>query len=411
MQATGIIVEYNPFHNGHLYHLHETRKLTGADVVVAVMSGNFLQRGEPALLPKEERTKMALAAGVDLVIELPYAFATQQADVFANGAISLLHALFVQDICFGSESGSIEEFHTLLEKKATHQHTLQQIIKAKMKEGISYPTALSFALEQLSTNGVDVSLPNNILGMHYIEAIRQQQSSIVPRTIQRHGSNYHDETFQHNIASATSVRKTLLTNDLSLSSIEQVIPTATANLLDSYISSHGIIHHWEHYFSSLKYALLTRTKEELASIYEAEEGLENRLLAHITEASSFTSFMEAIKTKRYTWTRLQRLCLHILTNTTKKQMAQAHQEKLVPYIRILGMNQQGQRYLSLMKKKIELPLLANTKAFSHPLLELDKKASAVYTSIHPEPIRSAMLKRELTLHPIRYNEIEKAFSH
>jgi predicted nucleotidyltransferase len=410
MQATGIIVEYNPFHNGHLYHLHETKKLTDADVVIAVMSGNFLQRGEPALLPKAERTKMALAAGVDLVIELPYAFSTQQADIFANGSVSLLHALGVQDICFGSESGSIEDFYTLLEKKKTHQHDLQHIIKTKMKEGVSYPKALSYALEQLSSEGVNVSLPNNILGMHYIEAIKDQQSPIIPRTIQRHGSNYHDETFEQNIASATSVRKTLLTQDLSLSSIQQVIPSTTTNILEAYITSYKVVHHWEQYFPLLKYALLTKTKEELATIYEAEEGLENRLLAHIAQATSFTTFMETIKTKRYTWTRLQRLCLHILTNTTKEQMASAYTDKTVPYIRLLGMNQQGQRYLSFMKKKIELPLLANTKAFSHPLLELENKASAVYTSILPEPLRSEALKRELTLRPIRYNETEKAFS-
>jgi predicted nucleotidyltransferase len=410
MQATGIIVEYNPFHNGHLYHLHETQKLTRADIVIAVMSGNFLQRGEPALLPKIERTKMALAAGVDLVVELPYAFSTQQADVFANGAISLLQALGAQDLCFGSESGNIQDFYTLLDKKKAHHHDLQHMIKTKMKEGISYPAALSFALAELSTEGVNVSLPNNILGMHYIEAIKDQHSAIIPRTIRRHGSNYHDETFEKNIASATSVRKTLLANNLSLKSVKQVLPCTTTDILEAYIASHGLIHHWEHYFPLLKYALLTKTKQELASIYEAEEGLENRLFAYIAQATSFSNFMEAIKTKRYTWTRLQRLCLHILTNTTKEQMSCAHLEKTVPYIRILGMNQQGQRYLSLMKKKIEVPLLANAKGFSHPLIELDKKASAVYTSILPEPIRSTMLKHELTLHPIRYNEIEKAFS-
>ncbi len=398
MKASGIVVEYNPFHNGHLYHIQETKKLTQCDVLIAVMSGNFLQRGEPALLPKYTRAKMALLAGVDIVIELPYAYATQKAETFAQGAISILQALHTKEMCFGSESGEIEDFFTLIQQKEESQHIFQAKIQEQMKLGVSYPKALSTALASIVTSPLDVSLPNNILGMHYVEAIKEQNNLILPRTIKRFGSNYHDTTFHHDIASATSIRKTLLEENMDVNSIQAVVPESTADIMEQYQQKHATFHFWELYFPYLQYALLTKTKEELQKIYEAEEGLENRLLSHIITSHTFEEFMTGIKTKRYTWTRLQRLLVHIFTNTTKEQMKLANGD--VPYLKLLGMTKKGQRYLSSIKKNISVPLVANSKSFSHPLLTLDQKATAAYYSPLPSHVRIEAMRAEWNQPPI-----------
>ncbi|MFD3448029.1 nucleotidyltransferase [Microbacteriaceae bacterium 4G12] len=409
MKAAGVIVEYNPFHNGHAYHLQQTKKLTHANILIAVMSGPFLQRGEPALVSKWARTKMALEGGADIIVELPYAFATQKAETFASGAISILDALGVEEICFGSENGNIDQFLNTIYQQQTFQDAFNDEIQKRMKEGISYPKALSSAFAAIKTDihTVDMSQPNNILGFHYIQAILKQGSKIVPKTVTRLSSQYHDEAFASaTIASATSIRKHIQAH--SIETIEGVIPTTTFLHLMDYCNTYGLFHDWEKYFTLFKYTLLTATPRALQRIYEAEEGLEYRVLSSIRTAPSFAAFMESIKTKRYTWTRLQRFCLHILTQTTKEQLSYA-QHGLSPYIRLLGMSKKGQAYLSQQKKQLSLPLVSNLKAFSHPLLELDQKASAVYFSILPEPLRSQMLKADFVQHPLRYDEDEKTF--
>ncbi|MBO9130279.1 nucleotidyltransferase [Bacillus sp. 165] len=412
MKAAGVIVEYNPFHNGHAYHLQETKKLTNADITIAVMSGHFLQRGEPALVSKWARTKMALEGGIDLIIELPYAFATQKAQTFASGAVSLLDALGVQEVCFGSESGNIDSFLDTLFLQEQFTDTFEHNVRQRMKEGSSYPKALSeaFGALQGEAHTVDMAKPNNILGFHYIQAIHRQQSSIVPITVTRLNAQYHDETFASaTIASATSIRKQLLSSSISFPTIEGVVPAVTYQHLKDYYAQYRLLHNWEHYFSFLKYRLLSSSASQLQHIYEAEEGLENRLLSHIQEANSFHSFMESIKTKRYTWTRLQRLCLHILTNTTKEEMRSINEKETAPYIRILGMSKKGQLYLSSIKKHVPVPIITRLQALDHPLLQLDKKASAVYSAVFEEPLRSKMLKVEMTHPPLRYDEDTNMF--
>lgn len=390
MKVAGIIVEYNPMHNGHILHLQETKKITNADVVIAVMSGNFLQRGEPAILPKYIRTEIALQLGVDIVIELPYPFATQKAETFANGAISLLNTLQVNELCFGSENGNIDDLQSIadISQKLTNSQ-----IKKEMKKGISYPKAISNILPS-NNSFVDTSLPNNILGMHYINAITSQQASILPKTISRIGSNYHDETFTNHIASATSIRKTLLNK--SLEDIEMTVPNITYQKLKQYYEINKLLHHWELYFPYLQYQVLT--SNHLGNIYEAEEGLENRLLHKIKESTSFEQLMLKLKTKRYTWNRLQRFCLHNLLQVTKDEMNCYTTD--IPYIRLLGMSQTGQQYLSSIKKDLHIPIVANTKSFSHPLIELEKKATAVYYSILPSDIRIQSIRDEWFHQPI-----------
>ncbi|PEW12576.1 hypothetical protein CN440_08970 [Bacillus cereus] len=407
-----MVVEYNPFHNGHLYHVQQTKKLTQSDIIIAVMSGPFLQRGEPALISKWYRTKMALANGVDLVVELPYIFATQKAETFANGAISILNALRVSEICFGSEDGQIENFYNTISVQKNEEETFNYLVKQFMDAGNSYAKATSdaFSLILTSEKNIDMSQPNNILGFQYMKAILSQNSSIQAQTIKRFASHYHDETFndQH-IASATSIRKQLFSEEGSFTTIEPFLPQATTSLLANYKQNYGILHNWEQYFSFFKYRLMTMSPGDLRHIYEIEEGLEHRILSKIQNSSSFYSFMEALKTKRYTWTRLQRACTHILTNTTKEEIRSANIEQHAPYIRLLGMSQKGQTYLSKNKKKIELPILTHTKTFDHAALDIEKKANSVYFSIMHEPLRTQLLKQDITHHPVRYDETTTKF--
>ncbi|MBZ5748723.1 nucleotidyltransferase [Metabacillus rhizolycopersici] len=401
MNALGLVVEYNPFHNGHFYHLAESKKETNADVVIAVMSGNFLQRGEPALISKWERTKMALHCGIDLVIELPYAFATQKANTFANGAVSILEALKCQSLCFGSELGEISSFLGANEFLHKSKQQYDELIKKQIKTGVSYPTALTNAFQEL-TNGkeiLDLSLPNNILGFHYVKSIREQQAQMKPFTIQRTSAGYHEQNFvSPTIASATSIRKSIFSNE---GDITNYVPSVTFQILNEYKMEKGLLHNWEQYFHLLKYSIMTMTEEDLLTIYEVEEGLENRIKKNILHAQSFQDFMERIKTKRYTWTRLQRLCTHILTKTTKQQMSFINDSQTAPYIRLLGMSSKGQEYLRSIKKQIELPIISKLATFRHPLLELDIKATNTYNMIFEEPLRSKLLKAEYATPPIR----------
>ncbi len=392
--------------------MQQTKKLTQSDIIIAVMSGPFLQRGEPALISKWYRTKMALANGVDLVVELPYVFATQKAETFANGAISILNALRVSEICFGSEDGQIENFYNTISIQKNEEETFNCLVKQFMDAGNSYAKATSDAFSHILTSekNIDMSQPNNILGFQYMKAILSQNSSIQAQTIKRFASHYHDETFndQH-IASATSIRKQLFSEEGSFTTIEPFLPQATTSLLANYKQNYGILHNWEQYFSFFKYRLMTMSPGDLRHIYEIEEGLEHRILSKIQNSSAFYSFMEALKTKRYTWTRLQRACTHILTNTTKEDIRSANIEQHAPYIRLLGMSQKGQTYLSKNKKKIELPILTHTKTFDHAALDIEKKANSVYFSIMHEPLRTQLLKQDITHHPVRYDETTTKF--
>ncbi|WP_349410394.1 nucleotidyltransferase [Pseudalkalibacillus sp. SCS-8] len=405
MKSLGLVVEYNPFHNGHLYHLQQAKEVSRADVTIAVMSGNFLQRGEPALVSKWYRTRMALEAGVDLVIELPYAYATHRADRFAYGAIALLDALGTDEVIFGSESGNIQPFLDSVEFINNNEEEYNELIQAYIKTGMSYPAAVSSAFEALPNRSgemLDLSKPNNILGFHYVDSVRRLHSSMSVNTVKRTGAGYHDEGTEHDIASATGIRKILFEGDGDRSSIERFVPDTTYRLLEEHWKTYNGFLSWENYFPLLKYRLITASVEELAEIYDCSEGIENRLKAYIRKADSFKAFIEAVKTKRYTWTRLQRICTHILTNATKVTMEKALTDK-PPYIRLLGMNERGQNYLSQMKKQVEYPIVSTLSKFENATLEQDIQASATYSLGYPSRDHSTLLKNEYATPPIRLN--------
>ncbi|KIL47609.1 nucleotidyltransferase [Jeotgalibacillus campisalis] len=400
MKATGIIVEYNPFHNGHLLHAAESRRAAGHDVLIAVMSGPFLQRGEPALVSKWARTKMALTSGVDLVIELPFSLAVQHATHFASGAVRILHSLGCESICFGSEDGSVESFKETVAWSTENKELLDGQIKSYSKKGISYPSAVALSYEELAdgtSKKVDLSKPNNMLGLQYMEAIEQYAPSILPYTIKRQASGYHDPTLHENkISSATSIRKTIA--ESSLSCIKDHVPPAVYTELSEYYELTGQFHTWSHYWPLLQHAILTKSPEELRGYYEIEEGIEYRLLDAAKQCQSYRSFMEAVKTKRYTWTRIQRILTHLL-NGSKKEEISLH---LSPsYLRLLGMNSTGRSYLQQHKKHLSLPLISKIGRENEKLLNLDIKAGMVYAmGVHDTRARQQLMESDFKMPPI-----------
>ncbi|MBM7632481.1 nucleotidyltransferase [Geomicrobium sediminis] len=392
MKAIGLIVEYNPFHNGHLYHLQTSKKHAKADVVVCVMSGYFLQRGEPASYSRQTRTKLALDAGADLVVELPYAYSSQHASLFARGSVSILNDLLIDSFYFGSEYGDIDAFKELDLFMQQHEQTLESHVKKRMNEGASYPRAQSEAFLELTppTTFPDLSQPNNILGYQYVKSARELSASIKPETIQRTGSGYHSEDLEEKsaIASATAIRRALSNDELE--DIRPFVPNETYAAL----TEHPLVS-WDDYYKYLQHELLTTDISILASYYDVQEGLEYRLVNAAKKADSFQSFMNLVKTKRYTWVRIQRTLVHILTKTTKASMADALGANRQPSaVRLLGFSKAGQAYLSKVKKETTLQLYDRPPRQKNAQMRLDEKAAFAYWSYLPTSTRPDFYQRE-----------------
>ncbi|RWZ60711.1 nucleotidyltransferase [Halobacillus fulvus] len=396
MKACGVIVEYNPFHNGHRYHLQKAREASKADCIIAIMSGSFLQRGEPAIIDKWHRAEAALNNGADLILELPYLYAVEHSDHFSHGAVSALSEMNAEAICFGSEHGSIEAFleayNHMQENKATFDETVQQ----HLKKGLSFPEAsrLGYDAIQLPDNSIDLSQPNNILGYSYVKAIQSYNPTITPLTIQRSQSQYHDPVIEGAIASATSIRNEIKQSGSLTDSVQQALPKETVEKLEQYKAKTGVWHEWEQYFDLLDYKIMTSTEHELRLIHGVDEGLEYRLKRMMKHSTSFESFMKALKTKRYTWTRLQRTLVHILTGLKKEEAQTLLREDKPGYVRVLGMNETGRFYLNEQKKKIDVPLVTQPQKFQHPMLALEEKASISYYSILGRDERKERIQRE-----------------
>ncbi|MCQ6265679.1 nucleotidyltransferase [Fictibacillus sp. WQ 8-8] len=412
MKACGIIVEYNPFHNGHSYHLQQSKKQSESDIIVAVMSGNFLQRGEPAILSKWDRSRTALMGGADLVIELPYLFAVSPAPIFAQSSVFLLNEMGVDAICFGSESGNMDSFYHTISELEKNKTLYDQSFQSFIKQGYSFPKASSLAADSLmlSSNTLDLAKPNNILGIEYVKAILDQEFPIKPNTIKRIGAAYHeDQITAHKIASATAIRKTLFESEnISTNEIKEAVPDYTRDILESHLQETGQFTTWESLYPILRYKLLSSTPEQLSELYETEEGLEHRLRSVISGANNFHEFMAALKTKRYTWTRLQRMCLHILHNI-KKETAAEWVRKGPPYIRILGMSSEGQRYLRMRKKEVTVPIVTTVSQYSHPMLELEQRVSSIYYAGYPQAVLSKKIKEEYSTPPLRFDRSKGLF--
>ena len=412
MCAVGLIVEYNPFHNGHLYHLNQSKAITGQDAVVAVMSGHFLQRGEPALLDKWSRTELALKGGCDLVLELPVAYATSSAEWFAYGAVALLEATgIVSDICFGTESGQLQPLFHAANMLADEPLSFSEKLNHHLKNGLTFPTAYSKALTEELRNSINLheefrfDLPNHTLGLHYLIALRRLQSSIKPHTIAREKAQYSETSLlDKHIASATAIRKQILQAG-SLQAIQSFVPATTYEGLQHYASKNKPFMSWEHFFSKLVHQIVTQTPDELKQYREIQEGLENRIKSSLPSlaTSQFDSLLNALKTKRYTQTKLQRALLAILLNHTKQRLSREALQSGISYIRVLGFNEKGQQLLKQMKKTAKLPIVHSPKQLKDLpfMLELDIQATGVYMLAQPGQQDLQSLILDYILPPIR----------
>jgi predicted nucleotidyltransferase len=389
MRTVGLITEYNPFHNGHLYHFQQAMEITDATHSIAVMSGNFVQRGEPAIIDKWSRTRMALAAGIDLIIELPFAYAVNSAPNFAKGAVELLNATGIVDyLCFGSEAGTLSLLDSIA--KLTHEEPplFKTALKTELAKGNTFAkaqaaaVASTFKTSSAEYSNIDcddletlLSEPNNILGIEYIRALHEIASPIKPITIQRIGTGYNDPLQPGNqIAGATSIRKVFAEEppDTAITSTRITMPDITIDIL-KYQFSLGKGPVLLKHFDKIILAFLRRaTPEDLKQIYNISEGLENRLKKAALNATSIEALISEVKTKRYTWTRLQRTLIHLLMNFTNLDATIFTHAGGPQYLRVLGFSEKGRNLLSLIKRKTNLPIITRpAQYFKSNMLEPD----------------------------------------
>ena len=373
MKACGIIVEYNPFHNGHKYHLEKAKTLSKADLVIAVMSGNFLQRGEPAILNKWLRAKMALLSGVDLVIELPSIYSTDVGEFFAKGAIKILNELKVDSLVFGSEMGDVDVLKKIV--SFTEETEFSNKIKELLKEGMSYPNAMRLLVEEKF--GKDSLNPNNILGIEYLRAIKSTKSFIKPMTIKREKVGYYEEGFVDKIASATGIRKMI--NEREIENLAQLMPEESYKILTENLDN---IADFSHYFLLLKFKALN-DKKSLEKTLDMEEGLWNRVYQCLKDSNTLEEFMESFVNKRYTLSRTKRILIHMLLDINISD-----RDKPLSYIRALAFNESGAKYIKYLKKEFDIKIMSSNKNINEfcsnvEFFQKELDRDEIYKLIHP----------------------------
>ena len=355
MKTVGIIAEYNPFHNGHAYQINKAKELSGADYCIVVLSGDFTQRGEPAIIDKYVRTKMALSCGADLVIELPVCFATGSAEYFAFGAVSILNALGVDALCFGSECGDISILKTAADILATEPVAYKQLLQEKVKSGISFPAARSLAIaEYLGSASGEISTllqsPNNILGVEYLKALYRLKSSIEVYTVTRVGSGYNEELLSENsFSSATAIRNHLY----DTAALTTAMPDAAYQLLKMHLEKNAPVF-MDDFSSMLYYKLLLHKNDDFVSFSDVTESFSDKLINSIDHFTGISDFCEkTLKSKDLTLTRIKRCLLHILLDIKKADMDTCISTSSALYARVLGFKKSSEAvFKSLDTEKI-----------------------------------------------------------
>lgn len=391
-KVLGIIAEYNPFHNGHLYHLDTSKKITGCDNTVAIISGNFTQRGSTSVIDKWSKTKMALQNGVDLVIELPVLYSISSSENFADGAIKILNSLEIIDyLSFGSETPDITVLDSIADILCNEPKDYKKLLTTELDKGLSFPKARENALLDYikNTNTFEndkqdfeeykkaLSSPNNILGIEYLKALKKYNSSIKPVCISRFATDYNSTdlskidiaTSDCNIencnlktfASATAIRELIKNKDFN--SIKTVIPENSYSVLMDCINSGHIVPDLNCFEKELIYTLRKMSIEEISNLPDVSEGLEFSIKKAANSCNTINEFLDIVKSKRYTVTRLQRILLYALLNISKEDMQLSKQVEM-PYVRVLGFNDNGKKLISeIATKHPELKIITSVKKF------------------------------------------------
>ena len=387
--VVGIIAEYNPFHNGHSYHLEKSKELAKADYVIAVVSGNFVQRGNVSLINKWDKANMALAEGADLVIELPTVYSISSAENFAYGAVKILDSLNIVDyIAFGTELDDI----TTLEKCADILYRQPQkfvtLLNHELSKGLSFPkareNALLMYLNDIRKYSNVLSGPNNILAIEYLKALKRLKSHIRPITIKRKGSGYNELEITNNFASATAIRKKIIDNKPA--GLSKLMPSNSYRVLYNSIQKGHFVKDIKAFEKEILYVLRKMSLKEIENLPDVAEGLENAIKNAANSCNTIEEFMNIIKTKRYTNTRIQRILLYALLGITKDDMKNSM--KVQPYIRVLGMNNKGKDLISVIShSNPNLNIITSVKKYidSNPnkillnMLNIDINATNTYT--------------------------------
>lgn len=390
----GIIAEYNPFHNGHYYHIQKSKELSCDDSVVAVISGNFTQRGEPSIINKWSKAYMAICGGADLVIELPTIYAISSAENFASGAMKILDSMKIVDsVSFGAEARELSTLNNIANVLCEEPKQYLTILAHELDKGISYAKARENAilmyLNDIKRYANILNSPNNILAIEYLKAIKKIRSNIEPVMVQRKKVYYNDEKIVDEFASSTGVRKLL--ENMEFSEIKKVIPRSSYKILANDYNNLGPVLGLKCYEKEIIYILRRMSIEQIANLPDVAEGLEYAIKKAVSNTNSIEELIDSVKSKRYTQTRIQRILLYALLGIDKQIMETS--KKITPYIRVLGFTQRGKALLSEMKKiNPKLKIITSVKKFEDEennkqlkmLLNIDKYATDVYTEAYKE---------------------------
>jgi predicted nucleotidyltransferase len=390
MNISGIIVEYNPLHNGHLYHINKTKELTNCDALICVMSGNFAQRGIPSSIDKWTKTKMALNNGVDLVIEIPTIYSVSSAEFFSYGSVSLLNSLgIVDNICFGSEHGDINDIYNISNILLQEPAEFKSLLKTYLSQGLVFPQARANALyDYLINSNMDISnlllddflnSSNNILGIEYCKSLIKLNSSITPYTLKREGASYNSNLLHNEFSSATSIRK-FVRESGCLTQLEGHVPSSVLAEIQNLYSKNYKFTFEDSMFPYIKHKSFT-SKNSLINLPDVSEGLDNKIIKSLQNNMSYHSAMADMKSKRYTFSRLSRiLCQYFIgfDNFDTKNL----RSMPCPYARVLGFNSNGKSILKSIKSNSDIPLYTKLPKEPNETLQLDIQATRAYSLIN-----------------------------
>lgn len=388
-KVLGIIAEYNPFHNGHLFHLNESKKLTGSSYTVAIMSGNFAQRGNTSIIDKWSKAKSAIECGVDLVVELPVLYSTSSAENFAEGAIKILASLKVVDyLSFGAETADINLLNNIATVLNEEPKEYKSLLSEELKKGLSYPkareNALMIYLNDIKKYSNVLSSPNNILGIEYIKALKKYNSIIQPIAMPRHESGHNDLNYHGNIASSTAIRNITKNNGFDI--LRKLMPEPSYTNLIKNIKVGHVVPDLSVFEKEIIFNLRKMSIYDISQLPDVSEGLEFAIKNAANSCNSLVELLNIIKSKRYTQTRIQRILLYSLLGITKKDIAIS--KKTQPYVRVLGFNEKGKYLISeVAKANPKLNIITSVKKFTDKnlnrnlksMLEKDIWATDVYT--------------------------------